>query len=282
MQFPTVLPSCGTAMVPIQGSNNSGGTLYLNVWADWTRDGDWDDVSLCTCGVDEWAIKDHAVAPGPFAVNIPITPCHPGGDPSAPLWVRVTLDEVALGGLGTPWSWGGQPYPAFDPTGGPHGCFVHGETEDYIIEPVSPECVWEKQVFINGEYAGEWDEGPFIAGLNDEIAIEQGLWCNFDYGWDLWEYWGSGALYLKGHYELIGTVNTGISYLHWQGGSPTRIPAGTWVTMTNTLGVKDPGWASTYVNETVEFDPIGPLPTRLLQVLEESPSAWIPLALKKY
>jgi hypothetical protein len=283
MQFPTVLPSCGTATVPIQGSNNSGGTLYLNVWADWNRDGDWQDVSLCTCGVDEWAVKDYAVtASGAFSVNAPITPCHPGGDPTAPLWVRVTLAEDALVPLGTPWSWGGQPYPAFDPAGGSQGCFEEGETEDYIVEPVSPECVWDKQVFVNGEYAGEWDEGPFIAGLNDEITIEQGLSCNFDYGWDLWEYWGSSALYLKGHQELAGTVSAGSSYLHWQGGSPTRIAAGTWVTMTNTLGTKEPGWTSTYINETVEFDPMGPLPSRELPVLEESPSAWMPLAFKRF
>jgi hypothetical protein len=261
MQFPTVLPSCGTAMVPIQGSNNSGGTLYLNVWADWTRDGDWGDASLCTCGVDEWAIKDYAVtAPGPFAVNIPITPCHPGGDPSAPLWVRVTLDEVALVALGTPWSWGGQPYPAFDPTGGPHGCFVHGETEDYYVEPVAPACDWVKQISINEEYAGDWEVGdpdPFGVVLSDTITISDALHCNFLYDWDLGEYWDPAVISRTGHDNSHGSVTPGSGEILWSGGYPDKMAPGTWVTLTKTLHVENPEWIETVIEETLSFSPEG-------------------------
>jgi len=274
MQFPTVLPSCGTAMVPIQGLNNSGCTLYLNVWADWTRDGDWDDVSLCTCGVDEWAVKDYAVtAPGPFSVNVPITPCHPAGDPAAPLWVRVTLDEVPLQGLGSPWSSGGQPHPAYDPTGAPQGCFVHGETEDYYVEPKQPACDWIKQVSINDKYAGDWELGapdPFGVVVSDSVTISDTLQCNFYYDWDLGEYWDPTVLSFEGSDSSQGDVILGSGEIQWSGGYPEKVAPGTWVTLTKTLHVQSPEWIETLIEEALSISPEGVIEpmTRTATLLE--------------
>lgn len=128
--FPSLLPHCGTATVNVVGENNLGSDLYLNAWADWNRDGDWDDTSVCECEISEWVIQGYTVNPdpAPFDLNIPISSCHPVLDPTEPLWARVTLSE--LDPLpGAPWIYGGQPDPASD------ACFWEGETEDYLVEP---------------------------------------------------------------------------------------------------------------------------------------------------
>jgi hypothetical protein len=124
--FPGPLPHCVPENVQFAGHNSSGATLYLNAWADWNRDGDWEDGSLCACGDDEWAIQDYAISTSTFNASIPITPCHTC-DPTEPVWIRVTLSEVALAPLEEPWIYGGQPNPA------PNGCFELGETEDYLL-----------------------------------------------------------------------------------------------------------------------------------------------------
>jgi len=274
--FPLLLPHCGTATVHVEGENHSGGTLYLNAWADWTRDGDWADWGDCS---SEWIIQDEPVpAPsGPpytFTLDIPITPSHPGLS-TEPLWVRATLTEVELEPLDSYYYEGAQPNPAWRDWPDGYGCFQDGETEDYFIEPLPTDCLWEKQVSINGEYAGEWDEGPFTAGLDDEVTIDQAVSCNFDYGWSVSESWDSSVLYLTQHHELSGTVTTDwSSNLYWHRGSSARIPANTWVTMTNTLRVKDSGWASTIVNESAAFDPIGLTMQPRPVVLEEPACDW--------
>jgi len=143
--FPSILPHCGSATVNIVGQNNLGSDLYLNAWADWNRDGDWDDTSVCECEISEWAIQGYTVAPGPFDLNIDISSCHPVADPTEPLWARVTLSEQASLS-GAPWIYGGQPYPAST------ACFWEGETEDQLVKPeLIPECGWEKQVYVNDE-----------------------------------------------------------------------------------------------------------------------------------
>ncbi|HJX37617.1 MAG TPA: GEVED domain-containing protein, partial [Anaerolineae bacterium] len=124
--FPGPLPHCVPVNVLFTGHNSSGATLYLNAWADWNRDGDWEDGSLCSCGDHEWAIQDYAISTSTFNASIPITPCHTC-DPTEPVWIRVTLSEVALAPLEEPWIYGGQPNPA------PNGCFELGETEDYLL-----------------------------------------------------------------------------------------------------------------------------------------------------
>ncbi len=250
VSFPSVLPHCGTATVNVVGENNHWTNLYLNAWADWNRDGDWDDTSLCDCGISEWIIQSYAVGDGAFDEDIDISSCHPVPDPTEPLWVRVTLSEVPLSG--EPWSYGGQPYPASNE---PTGCFWLGETEDYYVEPeLIPECEWEKQVYVNDELAGEWDEGPFAVAVSDSITIADMLSCNFQYDWELLEEWEAPHLSLVSWDSSHCDVITDTGQFEWSGGP---VPPGTQVALTKTLHVDEPGFVSIPITETVAFSPEG-------------------------
>jgi hypothetical protein len=246
--FPSLLPECGTATVNVVGENNLGSDLYLNAWADWNRDGDWDDSSLCECGASEWIIQEYAVSTGHFDVNIPITPCHPVADPTEPLWARVTLSEVDTL-AGEPWIYGGQPYPAST------HCFWEGETEDYLIEPeLIPECGWEKQVFVNDELVGGWDEGPFAVAVNDTVTISDSLTCNFGFGWNLLEEWEDPFLSLVSYDLSGGTVVSDTGWARWSG---AYAPPGEPLMLTKTLHVDEPGFYTMPITESVTLSPDG-------------------------
>ena len=248
VSFPSVLPDCGAATVNVVGENNLGSNLYLNAWADWNRDGDWDDTSLCECAVSEWMIQGYTVSPGSFDLDIGISPCHPVPDPTEPLWVRVTLSEMnPLSG--EPWIYGGQPYPAAT------SCFDEGETEDYYVEPeLDPECEWDKLVYVNDELAGEWDGGPFTVAVSDTVTISDTLTCNFAYDWTLLEEWEEPFLSLVDHDYSHGTTISDTGQLDWSGG---YVSPGTTVALTQTLHVDLPSSNLTTITETVTFSPEG-------------------------
>jgi hypothetical protein len=267
--FPSILPHCGSATVNVVGQNNLGLDLYLNAWADWNRDGDWDDTSVCECGISEWVIQEYEVSPGDpgdFDLDIEIASCHPVPDPTEPLWVRVTLSErESLSEA--PWIYGGQPYPAST------ACFWEGETEDYLVEPeLIPECGWEKQVYINDELAGEWDEGPFAVAVSDTVTISDSLTCNFGFDWDLAEEWEEPYLSLVNYSLAQGTVISDTGLFEWSGpdAPPGYDPPGIPVTLTKTLHVAEPGFHTMLITETVSFSPEGLLEPkqRTIQLVE--------------
>jgi hypothetical protein len=248
VDFPTVLPQCGTATVNVVGENNLGSNLYLNAWADWNRDGDWEDSSLCDCEVSEWIIQGYTVSAGAFDLDIAITPCHTVPDPTEPLWVRFTLSEMDPFS-GEPWIYGGQPYSAST------SCFDEGETEDYYVEPgLDPECEWDKVVYINDKLAGEWDGGPFIVTVSDTVTISETLSCNFSYDWALLEEWNEPSLSLVDHDYSHGTAITDTGQLDWSGG---YVAPGTPITLTKTLHVDAPVSNLIPITETVAFSPEG-------------------------
>ena len=104
--------------------------LYVNVWFDWNRDGDWDDALTCTDGASapEWAVQNQELnlpGIGPHTVTTPaFRSWHPStlGDLD-PIWMRITLSD-------TPWTSslgaGGA---------GPANGYRMGETEDYYFQP---------------------------------------------------------------------------------------------------------------------------------------------------
>jgi hypothetical protein len=104
--------------------------LYVNVWFDWNRDGDWDDTMLCADGATapEWAVQNQELnlpGIGPHTVTTPeFRSWHPLlVDDLDPIWMRITLSE-------TPWS------PSFGAGGsGPANGYALGETEDYYFQP---------------------------------------------------------------------------------------------------------------------------------------------------
>ncbi|MFC1783401.1 GEVED domain-containing protein [Planctomycetota bacterium] len=119
----------------------AGTTLYFNAWADFDRDGDWDDSFTCPAGpAPEWIVQDQDVTavlggapvlPGLYNITTPqfLSYHVPGTVPSRPLWLRATLSE-------TPWSGTVDPISgALSGGSGPAGGYSYGETEDYYFRP---------------------------------------------------------------------------------------------------------------------------------------------------
>lgn len=142
--FPLVLPHCRptTFDYVVTVTNPVVNDFYVNVWFDWTRDGDWDDVANCTGGVlaDEWAVQNQLVsvaAVGSFTITTPqFIPWHPNsGNPMQECWMRITLSEQ-------PWVPGGAA-PGYGGSGPANG-YQYGETEDYYFMPVIFEPKWSQ------------------------------------------------------------------------------------------------------------------------------------------
>jgi hypothetical protein len=103
--------------------------VFLNVLADWNRDGDWNDNLPCptvTGGpgpcVPEWALRDVPIVLDPGCGSYE-SPRFPAGPKPGEGWMRVTISE--------------QPAPPDFPWAGtanmPANSFFRGETEDYPI-----------------------------------------------------------------------------------------------------------------------------------------------------
>ncbi len=147
LRLPVVMPSCQQTALDytITATSSLAGRIYVNVWCDWNRDGDWNDTIVCPDGtrVPEWAVQDHRPfipGIGTFALTTPAFTCwHPetAGDPD-PLWVRITVSE-------RPWSgdpaWGGS---------GPAEGYNYGETEDYYLQPKTEQMA----------VAYDWGDAP--------------------------------------------------------------------------------------------------------------------------
>jgi len=110
-------------------------TLYANVWFDWNRDGDWDDVLSPFCGekrVPEWAVQNQVITglgPGQHTLRTPAFLCwHPIFDEEAPeeIWMRITLSEQPWTPIAGTLGDGGS---------GPAAGYAVGETEDYLFVP---------------------------------------------------------------------------------------------------------------------------------------------------
>lgn len=113
--------------------------LYINIWMDWDRDGDWDDDSIeaeCSNGreqeANEWAYDDYEIEEEDLdennRFNIEFNEVFLD-DRDGPMWVRVTLSE--------------EPVDSFDggKSGGQNqGCFDDGETEDYYLCANDQDC----------------------------------------------------------------------------------------------------------------------------------------------
>jgi len=98
---------------------------FVNLWADWTRNGLWGDVPKCPTGapIPEWAVPNHAIVlPGPGVYNL-VMPAFVAynPDPTKDLWLRITIS--------------GSPAPAADGSG-PAASYTYGETEDYLLKGV--------------------------------------------------------------------------------------------------------------------------------------------------
>jgi hypothetical protein len=145
--FPINMPNCNWTTFNYSVKVVSPGTnLWVNVWCDWNRDGDWDDDAStypafnCTKGfVSEWAVQNQ------FLYNLPaglhklttpaILPWNPKSGPKA-IWMRITLSEK-------PWTGGSNPASKGNGGSGPQARYDVGETEDYLFTPDTTHSICE-------------------------------------------------------------------------------------------------------------------------------------------
>jgi hypothetical protein len=107
--------------------------MYVNVWFDWNRDGDWDDTLECATGAaSEWAVRNQLLFKLPVGLNTITTPAflpwHPATG-TKQIWMRITLSEQ-------PFKGGSAPTGKVGAGGsGPRDKYLYGETEDYYSTP---------------------------------------------------------------------------------------------------------------------------------------------------
>lgn len=112
--------------------------LWVNVWFDWNRDGDWDDDGFTNPQmvvgdriVSEWAVQNqflYGLRVGTHRITTPaFLAWHPEKGPEK-VWMRITLSEQ-------PWKGGEHPGVRSNGGSGPADGYAIGETEDYLIMP---------------------------------------------------------------------------------------------------------------------------------------------------
>lgn len=137
--FPIAMPHGGWAHIDyIVNVVTPGTDLWVNVWCDFNRDGDWDDSTdtdpdmVCDAGpVSEWAVQNQLLFDLPAGLNHLTAPAflawHPAKGPDE-IWMRITLSEK-------PWRGGDNPEGLGNGGSGPAEGYDFGETEDYRFVP---------------------------------------------------------------------------------------------------------------------------------------------------
>jgi uncharacterized repeat protein (TIGR01451 family)/fimbrial isopeptide formation D2 family protein len=140
--------SCGQTSVTFSATNalsTQQAQVYINVWFDWTHDGDWDDTpdtGDCLAGVlpvPEWAVQNHIVTLNPGLNSALMTPpfLFLTPLPGQTVWMRITLTDVLVSAIDN-----GGPFPSLADLGkggsGPVGGYCYGETEDYLWQAKGP------------------------------------------------------------------------------------------------------------------------------------------------
>jgi hypothetical protein len=131
--FPLNMPNCRyTTIDYVVNVIDPDADLWLNVWLDWNRDGDWDDTLDCPRGhVPEWAVQNQYLFNLHDGLNQITSPAflswHPDNGRKE-IWMRITLS-------GQPWRTGSNPGAKGNAGSGPEGKYAIGETEDYKFTP---------------------------------------------------------------------------------------------------------------------------------------------------
>jgi len=95
------IPKCGMTQFKYDVGNTISTELVVNVWFDFNRDGDWEDLLRCETEdgeilrVPEWAVQNQGIfVPG--IIPTFTTPLFAAMDPPSkenPMWMRITLSE---------------------------------------------------------------------------------------------------------------------------------------------------------------------------------------------
>jgi hypothetical protein len=161
--FPINMPNCRyTTIDYIVNVVDPDSDLWINVWLDWNRDGDWDDTLDCPRGpVPEWAVQNQFLVNLSAGLNQITTPgflsWHPVNG-REDIWMRITLS-------GQPYRGGSNPGEKGNAGSGPQDKYVIGETEDYHFTPDVSATICEDfngdgVIDINdlGAFVSEWLE----------------------------------------------------------------------------------------------------------------------------
>ncbi len=136
LQLPVIMPHNAQTTVDytITMANPVIKQIYVNIWCDWNRDGDWNDTIIRADGstLPEWVVQDEQPAvPGAGTytfTSAPFTCWHPTGqDDPQPIWVRLTVSEQ---------SWRANGGVSLVGGAGPVDGYQYGETEDYYLQPL--------------------------------------------------------------------------------------------------------------------------------------------------
>lgn len=125
--------------------------LYVNVWFDWNRDGDWDDTLDCAQGAArEWAVRNQLLFNLPVGLNKITSPAILPWHPKNPkeIWMRITLSEL-------PFKHGSNPGVKGNAGSGPQEKYLLGETEDYLFTPDTSFTICED---FNGDGVIDTDD----------------------------------------------------------------------------------------------------------------------------
>jgi hypothetical protein len=134
VDFPIYMPSCRFATIDYTVNVVVPNTdLWVNIWLDWNRDGDWDDtIDDCPEGpVPEWAVQNQFLLNLPAGINQITTPGFMAWHPKSgheDIWMRITLS-------GQPYRGGSDPGVKGNAGSGPIAKYAIGETEDYNFIP---------------------------------------------------------------------------------------------------------------------------------------------------
>jgi len=162
--FPINMPHCQwTTFDYIVNVVTPNTDMYVNVWCDWNRDGDWNDDSstnpslISAKGViDEWAVQNQFLFNLPNGLHEFTTPAFLSWHPktgSKNIWMRITLSEQ-------PWKGGSGAGGS-----GPQEGYDFGETEDYYFVP---ETTCEFCEDTNGD--GVIDMNDLVTYVNQWLA----------------------------------------------------------------------------------------------------------------
>ena len=136
VEVPLTLPDNGWTAFDYKVTVVKPGTnLWVNVWLDFNRDGDWDDTVDSPVGpVNEWAVQNQYLFNLPEGETMITTPgflCVNPDDAHEEIWMRITLAEQ-------PWTGGSNPNRRGHGGSGPQDKYQIGETEDYFFTPATP------------------------------------------------------------------------------------------------------------------------------------------------
>jgi hypothetical protein len=165
--FPINMPNCKwTTFDYIVNVVTPNTDMYVNVWFDWNRDGDWNDSTatnpmlISPNGViNEWAVQNQLLfnlSAGQHQITTPaFLSWHPA-EGFRNIWMRITLS-------GQPWK-GGSGAGGSGPAAG----YAFGETEDYYFTPETSCDICED---TNGD--GVINMNDLIAYVNQWLDICQ-------------------------------------------------------------------------------------------------------------